>query len=772
MKKTVRYFFYCVLLNCFWSSTELSAQTSICNPFLYQKDTLICPGTSVTLNLQPALTDSVIPGVWKQLISKNAIDSVLFNIKPFGYDKANQYLYSIIHQRIIRYDLKNSSVSAINATNWPGDFTEFTFDYTNNRLIYWKGGRDSVYAIPATGGSWVAIGAGTIDRESYGSSSFWNPVTRQAGFYGGYGYNQMKSWVFESALTGWVQKKSNPIIDSVPAKGGGLVAANADGSKLYLFAGQGSYSGNELTSTCTLGSPWASAAGMYCWLKDLWELDLSNYSFRNILPVNNASIQYQGAVAYDYDKSRFFLFGGFQPTANYTQNQTLPNTKKTFRFRTTIDAGFVEFNGQGDQPPAAIGTDLNGVAYYDPIGKRMIWARYDGIWAYYPDSTLVPITQKSFLWSTGDTTSSITVSPKQTTQYKITRTSAGNVCVDSILIAVQVMQTTLQQTVSICGDTARLDAGTGFNAYSWSTGETTQQITVNKNGNYSVTITKGLCISKDSSQVQLATPVLDFLVKAQKDSICIGESDTLNVLSPQAGVTYSWYLPGSSIKINTGIYYGLNSVTKNTSYIISATSNPPACLAKSATAQIVIRNKMAKPIVKIDSLGATAVVFSWNAVPDASSYLISLDNGLSFLNPLDGPLALRQTVQGIVAGQSQKIIVKAMGVSSCQTSDTSQIIATTINPFGNGIFVPNAFTPNADGTNDVLFVYGTAITALKFKIYNQWGELVFNTTDMAMGWDGNSKGNKSPASIYNYTLEATMLDGTTIIKKGSITLIR
>jgi len=55
--------------------------------------------------------------------------------------------------------------------------------------------------------------------------------------------------------------------------------------------------------------------------------------------------------------------------------------------------GFVEFNGQGEQPPAANGTDLNGVAYYDPIGKRMIWARYDGIWAYYPDSTLVPLSQ-------------------------------------------------------------------------------------------------------------------------------------------------------------------------------------------------------------------------------------------------------------------------------------------------------------------------------------------------------------------------------------------
>jgi len=334
------------------------------------------------------------------------------------------------------------------------------------------------------------------------------------------------------------------------------------------------------------------------------------------------------------------------------------------------------------------------------------------------------------------------------------------------------MQTSLPPTVSICGDTAKLDAGVGFNSYQWNTGETTQQIAVTKNAVYSVAVTKGVCSSKDSTQVQMAAPILDFIVKAQKDSICVGESDTLTVVAPQTGVTYSWYLPGNAIKINTGTYYGLNNVSKNASYIISATTNPPTCIAKSATAQIIIRNKMAKPLLKIDSLGATAVVFSWNAVPDASSYLISLDNGFSFLNPLDGALALKQTVSGLVAGQTQKIIVKAMGQASCQTSDTSQLVATTLNPFGNGIFVPNAFTPNADGNNDLLFVYSNSISAMKFKIYNQWGELVFSTTDRTIGWDGNAKGNKSPASIYNYTLEATMLDGTTVIKKGNITLIR
>jgi len=773
VNKIVRYFFYSIVCLTLIANQEANGQSSACDRFLYQKDTLICPGVSVLLNLIPApAPDTVLPGVWKQLIAQNAIDSVLFNIKPFGYDKANQYLYSIIHQQIIRYDLKNSSVTAINATNWPGDFTEFTFDYTNNRLLYWRGGRDSIYALPAAGGSWTLIGNGAIDRDSYGSSSYWNPTTQQAGFYGGFGFNQMKSWIYESTISGWAQKKSNPLIDSVPPKGGNLIASNSNGTKLYLFAGQGSYSGNELDGTCTLGSPWASQSGMYCWLKDLWELDLATYTFKNILPVNNASIKYQGAVGYDYDKSRFFLFGGFQPTGNYTQNQNLPNTNKTFRFRTAIDAGFVEFKGQGDQPPAAVGSNMNGLAYYDPIGKRMIWARYDGIWAYYPDSTNIPLTLKSYVWSTGDTTSFITVNPTVTTPYKITRTSGGFVCTDSILISVLPMQTTLLQTVNVCGDTAKLDAGVGFNSYLWSTGETAQNITVNKNGVYTVTVTKGLCTSKDSSTVQMAAPVLDFLVKAQKDSVCYAESDTLNVMSPQTGVVYSWYLPGSSIKINSGIYYGLSSVTKNASYVINGNSVPAVCPSKSATVQIIVRNKIAKPILKIDSLGANSIVVSWNAVPDATAYLLSLDNGLSFQYPTDGILALKEIVNGIPAGQTQKVIIKALGLVSCQTSDTSQILATTINPFGNGLYVPNAFTPNGDGSNDFFRVYGTAINSFQLKVYSQWGELVFSSTDIVNGWDGNYKGNKSPASVYTYTLEAKMQDGTNIVKKGSFTLIR
>ena len=744
-----------------------------CSPFIRQKDTTICPGLSVTLNLlAPPAKDSLLPGVWKLLIPGNLIDSNLFNIKSFGYDKANQYVYSIYHKIIIRFDLKNNKVISIPAGNWPGDYTEFTYDYTNKRLLCWRVGRDSVYAIPDNGGNWAPIGNGAIDRECFGSSVYWNPVKQQVGLYGGYGFNQMKSWIFENDGTGWQQRKSNPPIDSMPPKGGNLAGTNADGTKLYLFSGQGNYSGDELAGNCTLGSPWATANGMFCWLKDLWELDLRTYTFQNILPVNNASVQYEGAFVNYYDKSRFYLFGGYQPTGNYAANQNLVNTNKTFFFRRNIDSGFVAFQGEGDVPPAMPKTLLNTYAYYDPVGKRMIWARYDGIWAYYPDSTIVPPSFKSTVWSTGDTTGSIIVKPSQTTTYRVTRTIGSSVCKDSITISVTNMQTALQRNVNICGDSTVLDAGANFNTYLWNTGDATQTISVKQNGVYAVTVTKNVCTATDTSKVLFAIPVKAFTVGVQKDSVCTGDADSLFINAPQAGINYSWFVSGNPAIINTGNYYTPKNITNDVAYLITAASNPAICTSKTGNAGIIVRKKLATPVLHIDSTGLSVLTFRWDPVAGAAGYLISLDRGNTYINPVGGPQGLTQSITGLLPNQTGNIIVKAIGPYSCQTSDTAQAKATTLNPFGDGIYVPNAFTPNGDGINDILLVYGTAITSVRLMIYNQWGGQLFMSTDISKGWDGVYNGKKAPAGNYVYALEAIMQDGKRVTKSGSFSLIR
>ena len=88
------------------------------------------------------------------------------------------------------------------------------------------------------------------------------------------------------------------------------------------------------------------------------------------------------------------------------------------------------------------------------------------------------------------------------------------------------------------------------------------------------------------------------------------------------------------------------------------------------------------------------------------------------------------------------------------------------------IGVPNAFSPNGDGINDKVFVEGKGIVELVFRIYNRWGEKVFETHDQSIGWDGYYKGVLQEVDVYSYAVEATFINGQTVPLKGNITLLR
>jgi gliding motility-associated-like protein len=86
--------------------------------------------------------------------------------------------------------------------------------------------------------------------------------------------------------------------------------------------------------------------------------------------------------------------------------------------------------------------------------------------------------------------------------------------------------------------------------------------------------------------------------------------------------------------------------------------------------------------------------------------------------------------------------------------------------------VPNAFTPNGDGKNDKVGVRGFGIVKMNFRIFNRWGQLVFQSTDPSQGWDGYYQGRLQPMDVYGYTLEVEMYSGDKYTKKGDITLLR
>ncbi len=90
------------------------------------------------------------------------------------------------------------------------------------------------------------------------------------------------------------------------------------------------------------------------------------------------------------------------------------------------------------------------------------------------------------------------------------------------------------------------------------------------------------------------------------------------------------------------------------------------------------------------------------------------------------------------------------------------------------LYIPNGFTPNADGLNEVFRIPPTSSYHLNsFQIYNRWGELIFKTSDINLGWDGKYKGLQQPSGIYTYSISVTSVKTKkTTLRNGSIQLIR
>lgn len=104
----------------------------------------------------------------------------------------------------------------------------------------------------------------------------------------------------------------------------------------------------------------------------------------------------------------------------------------------------------------------------------------------------------------------------------------------------------------------------------------------------------------------------------------------------------------------------------------------------------------------------------------------------------------------------------------CTSSDTVTVFVNEVTSYG----IPNSFSPNNDGVNDILYVRGNNITKLQLIIYNRYGQKVFETNSQSEGWDGTMNGKELNAGVFGYYLEASFLDGTSSSEKGDITLVR
>jgi gliding motility-associated-like protein len=108
----------------------------------------------------------------------------------------------------------------------------------------------------------------------------------------------------------------------------------------------------------------------------------------------------------------------------------------------------------------------------------------------------------------------------------------------------------------------------------------------------------------------------------------------------------------------------------------------------------------------------------------------------------------------------------------CVKSDTVTIAVQPITCSTPFVFIPNSFTPNGDGVNDVLYVRSDILEECYFVVYNRWGEKIFETRDNTFGWDGTFHGQECPRATYDWYFKGTCKDGDETEMKGSVTLLR
>ena len=169
-------------------------------------------------------------------------------------------------------------------------------------------------------------------------------------------------------------------------------------------------------------------------------------------------------------------------------------------------------------------------------------------------------------------------------------------------------------------------------------------------------------------------------------------------------------------------------------------------------------------------------------IASASDYTIAAGSTVTLFGSPSGLTSYQWTPEdGLSAPSNQQTdavinedIIYTLSVSDgiCSRDDTVSLKVFEIiceDPF---VFVPNAFSPNGDGYNDVLYVRGLYIEKVIFRIFDRWGEMVFESQDVSQGWDGVFRDSPLQPDVYDYYLDVTCVGGLKSIVKGNVTLMR
>ncbi|MBS1782740.1 MAG: PKD domain-containing protein [Bacteroidetes bacterium] len=353
--------------------------------------------------------------------------------------------------------------------------------------------------------------------------------------------------------------------------------------------------------------------------------------------------------------------------------------------------------------------------------------------------------------------------------FKVTlvATNAGG-CKDTVTRTIKVNDLPIVGAAfdtTICkGDETPLSAW-GANSYTWSPNNGLACATCQNTlaapvvtTNYVVTGTDANGC-KNSDSVIISVKYITTSHTGLGGGIC---ADSVFQLSAWGADKYSWS-PAATLNDNS-IANPLASPKTTTTYILQAWE--ASCLPDTHQVEVVVYPKPVVDAGKDDTVFAGISVVLIATGTDIASFIWSPGATLSceqctapYANP-------RQTTTYYVTAISDK---------GCKSSDS---VTLYIRCHNDQVFIPNTFTPNGDGQNDVFYPRGVGMkTITSFRIYNRWGELVFERhgfmlNDKSVGWDGSFKGVQLESDIFIYSVEGICDSGETVSWKGDVTLIR
>lgn len=120
---------------------------------------------------------------------------------------------------------------------------------------------------------------------------------------------------------------------------------------------------------------------------------------------------------------------------------------------------------------------------------------------------------------------------------------------------------------------------------------------------------------------------------------------------------------------------------------------------------------------------------------------------------------------------TQQYVIDLISPAGCVTQDS--LLVRVYEDKTVDIFIPKSFTPNGDGVNDVLYPYLAGVKEFKyFKVYNRFNQLLFETTNHDVGWNGTKGGTPQPMAIYIWVAAGIAEDGSLVERRGQVLLLR